>query len=200
LQNVPAPAPDKLRTRDGAIHSLRLCLIDGGFALDKVPGLVRRILADESWRDRKLMATGERVTFKSFEAFVEAKPLEGLGSTIHQLKQCCRDDLKVLDAIDRVVQHPRGRPAINVDNIHNSSRQAGTSISAALRRLRTHRPDLHKRVLAKDLSPHAAMVKAGLRHQTATFAIDDVQALAGALKRRLGKRWRAFCAAVDGVR
>jgi hypothetical protein len=54
----------------------------------------------------------------------------------------------------------------NVDNGHrdvNGSRPTGNSAAAALRRLERQRPDLLDRVLAGELSPHAAMITAGFR-------------------------------------
>jgi hypothetical protein len=48
-------------------------------------------------------------------------------------------------------------------DVHISERPSGNSRAAFLRRLRTHRPDIHKRVLAGELSPHAGMVEAGFR-------------------------------------
>jgi hypothetical protein len=39
----------------------------------------------------------------------------------------------------------------------------GNTAAAALRRLRKDRPDIHGRVLAGELSPHAGMVEAGFR-------------------------------------
>jgi hypothetical protein len=64
-------------------------------------------------------------------------------------------------------QHTGGE-AGTVDNINSSSpeeteRPSGTSREAALRRLRKDRPDLHERVIARELTPHAAMVEAGFR-------------------------------------
>jgi hypothetical protein len=71
---------------------------------------------------------------------------------------------KTLDA-DRQNRRPPGRPK-NVDNGHryvNVSRPTGNSAAAALRRLERQRPDLLDRVLAAELSPHAAMITAGFR-------------------------------------
>ena len=83
---------------------------------------------------------------------------------------------EALALLEEVTQQGPGNPTGDnqymassgiVDNIHNSTRPSGTSSSAALRRLRTHRPDLHARVNAGDLSPHAAMIEAGFRRRTA---------------------------------
>jgi hypothetical protein len=51
-------------------------------------------------------------------------------------------------------------------------RPDGNSAEAALRRLSRHRPDLLARVVAKELSPHAAMIQAGFRTRTITIPLD----------------------------
>jgi hypothetical protein len=48
------------------------------------------------------------------------------------------------------------------DDVH-ISRPAGNSAAAAIRRLRKDRSDIHARVLAGELSPHAGMIEAGFR-------------------------------------
>jgi hypothetical protein len=75
---------------------------------------------------------------------------------------------KTLD-LDRQNRRPPGRPK-NVDIAHrdvNGSRPTGNTAAAALRRLERRRPDLLDRVLAGELSPHAAMVEGGFRKRPA---------------------------------
>jgi hypothetical protein len=71
---------------------------------------------------------------------------------------------KILDA-DRQNRRPPGRPktVYNAERDVHSSRAAGNSAAAALRRLERQRPDLLDLVLAGALSAHAAMIEAGLR-------------------------------------
>jgi hypothetical protein len=71
------------------------------------------------------------------------------------------------DARDRANLRPAHRPAKTVYNnesdVHASERPSGNSRAAFLRRLRQDRPDIHARVLAGELSPHAGMIEAGFR-------------------------------------
>lgn len=93
------------------------------------------------------------------------------------------DDPEAVDLLDRALQNP---PSAHIafDNVQGTA-PTGTSADAALRRLRKDRPDLHARVLARELSPHAAMVEAGFRPRTITAPVDDMAKLADALKRHL---------------
>jgi hypothetical protein len=72
------------------------------------------------------------------------------------------------DARDRANLRPAGRPKAETvynteDDVHSSERPSGNSRAAFLRRLRKDRPDIHARVLAGELSPHAGMIEAAFR-------------------------------------
>ena len=74
------------------------------------------------------------------------------------------------DARDRANLRTGGRPKTVYNekgDVHSSDRPSGNSRAAALRRLRKDRPDIHARVLAGELSPHAGMIEAGFRKRPA---------------------------------
>ncbi len=92
----------------------------------------------------------------------------GLGTTVRRLQQLCQDRKDVRDLIDQARQrgsggdHRSDHYKTTVDNVHGDiERPTGNSTEAALRRLRKDRPDLHQRVINKELSSHAAMIEAG---------------------------------------
>lgn len=90
-----------------------------------------------------------------------------------------------IDARDRANLRPRGRPGIvdtEKNDINNSDRPTGTSAAAALRRLRKDRSDIHARVLAGELSPHAGMIEAGFRKRGKSRAMSGLE--------RLRRAWR----------
>ena len=83
-----------------------------------------------------------------------------------------------IDAEDQANQRPAHRPKKSVyngnGNVHNSARPSGNSTAAFLRRLRKDRPDIHTRVLAGEISPHAGMIEAGFRRKPAALAAGTV--------------------------
>ncbi len=87
----------------------------------------------------------------------------GLGTDEKMLRRICAEDKIALEAIDDAVQNKVGAPAGNrnaskttVDNVHSCTpRPSGNDKQRALRKLRKDRPDLHAKVLAKDLSPQS---------------------------------------------
>lgn len=83
-----------------------------------------------------------------------------------------------MDLLDQVTVGERGAPKsnknaakgeTNPDNIKvcpsRPEAEQGTSRQYALRHLRKSRPDLHAKVLAGELSPHWAMIRAGFRRE-----------------------------------
>src|SRR5262245_50647693 len=149
---------ERLIENGTVIDCLHESLQGGEWSLQSLPGLVKRCLQEECWRERFVSALKEVVTFKTFEEFVSKGPPEGLGTDLRTLKNLCRDDKQALDAID---EETTGVQGAHNDNVMKS--EQGNSEQYALRRLRKNRPDLHAEVIAGEKSAHAAMIEAGFR-------------------------------------
>jgi hypothetical protein len=67
-----------LRARGGLVDALSSALDSGGHGLSNVPVLLKRLLAEEGWREFETVR-GEVVRHERFEEFVAAPPLKGLG-------------------------------------------------------------------------------------------------------------------------
>jgi len=80
------------------------------------------------------------------------------------------------------IRGDRKSDRIKLDNVKVEA-PTGNSESAALRRLRKDRPDLHAQVLAEQLSAHAAAVQAGFRPKTFTVRADKPESIVGTLRR-----------------
>lgn len=174
-----------LRARGGLVDALSSALDSGGHGLSNVPVLLKRLLAEEGWREFETVR-GEVVRHERFEEFVAAPPLKGLGAEISLIKRIVADDREAVDLLDRVLQRQVGRPRETVDNINNSEgRPSGTSQARALRRLRKDAPELHAEVIAGRLSAHAAMVKAGFRTRTISVPVEHPDRVAAALRRHM---------------
>jgi hypothetical protein len=74
---------------------------------------------------------------------------------------------QAIDAKDQENLRPAGRRKTenvsNDESDRNNSRPVGTTAAYAIRRLRRDRPDIHARVLAGEITPHAGMIEAGFR-------------------------------------
>lgn len=178
------------RQRGTLVEALGSAVFHGGSALGDVPALLKRVLETGAWREFET-PTHEVVRYDRFAAFVTTSPTRGLGASVDLIRRIVGDDLAALSLLDTALQNPVGTNQ-HVDNVNTlDERPSGNASESALRRLRKDRPDLHSRVLAGELSPHAAMVEAGFRRPTMTVPLDDMQSLASTLVRRLTPTQRA---------
>ncbi len=180
--------PD-LGARGALNDALGSALRHGGAALGDVPELLRKVLVEETWRDY-IGANRKQMHHEHFADFVVTPPLAGLGADLALIKRILADPRyrKILDLLDQALQNPDGGDLdrrTTVDNIHGGRRPSGTSQMAALRRLRKDRPDLHAKVLADELSAHAAMIVAGYRPRTISVRLDSMTRVADTLRRNL---------------
>jgi hypothetical protein len=172
---------------DVIVGSLSEAMADGETGLRYVPALLLRVINEDMWQRRVIAKTGQVAEFKSFREFVETQPLEGLGADLDTLKRLCTGNMEALDAIIRMTQQPKGRPSKEDKSLYyddlSGKEEQGTSAAYALRKLRADAPEIHARVLAGELSPHAAMIEAGYRRKTIQIPADP-EGVARALKRR----------------
>lgn len=161
------------------VEALGSALLRGGAALENVPGLLKRLLREEAWREFQ-PKIGPVVRHERFADFVTTPPLKGLGASVDLIRRIVADDTEALDLLDQAMQNTPGvhlpRSDSDVITISDQSGGRGTSKDYALRRLRKDAPELHAEVLAGNLSAHAAMVKAGFRPKTFTVRPDPASA------------------------
>ena len=190
---------DPLRGNAVLVDALSSALRRGGNALGSVPDLLKRVLAEESWREF-VTQRGEHVRHERFIEFVVAKPLRGIGADVELVRRVVADDPQALDLLDQALRNPVGsnQHREGPDNIRTlrDTRQGGTSKDYALRRLRKDAPELHAEVLAGNLTAHAAMVRAGFRPKTFTVRAESAASVAGALRRQLPPEVLAEVAAI----
>jgi hypothetical protein len=152
--------------------------IDTG-RLKDLPKLLTLIIERGSWKRWRWI--GNDFEASSLEDYITKHPPKGIGATIDLVRRLLADDSKALEKFNEALrgeendadneeqrkgQRPAHRPPKSVYNenggVHTSERPSGNSRLAMLRRLEA-RPDIHARVLAGKLSPHAGMVEAGFR-------------------------------------
>jgi hypothetical protein len=131
----------------------------------------------------------ETITLTRFREYVESLPPRGLGADVETLRRLCVVDPEVAAMLEAELTEKPGNPnpsghnqytEVIVDNINNYHQErespTGTNAAYARRRLRKDAPDIYEEVNRGALSPHAGMIKAGLRQKTRTIPDDPVQA------------------------
>ncbi|MDX2557647.1 hypothetical protein [Streptomyces stelliscabiei] len=167
-----------LRARGGLIDALSSTVDRGGHGLKHTPPLLRRVLEEGAWQEFETVR-GEVVQHTDFLGFVTTPPLKGLGATVDLVRRMVADDPVALDLLDRAV----GGEKAPGDPVSHS--EATPTQTAALRRLQKDAPELHARVLAGELSAHAAMVQGGFRARTISVPVSKPESAARALRKNL---------------
>jgi hypothetical protein len=174
--------------RDQVTDALSRSLRNSASGLNLVPGLLRRALIDEAWKERIVHQTKQHIPgFPSFRVYVETDVPEGLGATCELVERMLRDDSEAL-ALFRAAT--TGKPGAHNHNIMRS--RQGTSRAYTLDRLKRDRPDLFDRVKANNLSANAAAIEAGWRKKAAALDL-----LRKAWARATPQERAAFLAEID---
>lgn len=163
------------------VEALATSLHHGGSALAAAPDLLRRLLAEESWREFTTRR-GEKVEHKRFADFVTEPPLAGLGSDISLIQRIVATDADASRRLRQILKEKPG-PKRSRNNITRSNR--GDTRAYALERLQREAPELHAAVMANELTPHAAMVQAGYRPRTITVPVTRPETVARSLLKHM---------------
>ncbi|MGF2213788.1 hypothetical protein [Streptomyces albidoflavus] len=199
----PAEPPQQLRARAVLINLLSAGLDNGANGLSSVPGLLRQVLEEGSWRHFVTMRD-EEIRHDDFRTFITTPPLKGLGASEDLIRRMVGHDVGLLNLIDQHLARPPGRPAPTADDSEaktfvsnrHDSRPTGTTRAAGLRKLRKHAPHLLPQVTSGDLSVNKALIEAGLRERTISVPVSHPKKAADALKRHLAPDQLAALAAL----
>jgi hypothetical protein len=184
----------RLYEAGSTVKLLKQALRHGSADLASVPGMLVLVIRQRMWEERSDPNSGRIYRHESFAEFVTSP--QGLNTDAITLEKVCWDYPEARQLLTEALKRSGGRPLKTVDNVH-SSRPAGNTEAAALRRLRKDRPDLLKRVIGGEMSAYRAMIEAGFRKPTASIPIGTPEAAMRALLRRFSEA--ELRSALDGL-
>jgi hypothetical protein len=180
---------------------------DGAQVMSALPGLVRRLIDEDAWREFAAPGSGKLVCHETFTSFVRTRPPEGLGGRSSQLLALCGtdEDLVVrvrallLGEVPEAANHGeigRGRSGPEgkrlSDNLFRPGR--GTRSDYLVSRLKRDNPDLAARVVAGELTPSAAARQMGWRKPT--INVSTPERVANSLRQHMTPEQLAELAAI----
>lgn len=190
-----------LRRNQNLHESLVSTLWDAELGLKAFPGLVQKVLQEESWRQRYVPQLEQVVTFERFDIYVTTPPLEGMGSDIAQIKHLCRDFPKVIEAIDDAIVGKHGASDGFRGNQHTKSsgkfmnhkltRTDQSLETIIIRRLRRDFPALHKQVMSKEKAITAAAIEAGIYPKRVSVNAGNAESGADTIIKNCGAEYAA---------
>ena len=170
-----------------------------GSGLRTFPGLLKKVIEQRAWERR--IVNGRVVELPSLRHLITAKPVDGWGEDPAQVEAVIRDDAEALAAFREAMKH-QGERADLVDNVNEvMGRPDGNSRAYSLSRVqRECDPVTVDAVMAGEMSPNAALVKAGLRENRQVYLPRDPAAAAEKLRRQFGNEFvDALRRAIDGT-
>lgn len=163
--------------------------------LRQFPSLLKKVIATRAWERRNVH--GKVVELGSLRELITAKPREGWGEDPAKVEAVIRDDPEALAAFREAMLGKPGRPlAKSDDNVIGLERSpVGNSRAYSLSRVQSEcDPDTVAAVMAGEMSPNAALVKAGIRKSRQVYIPRDPAAAVKKLRTQFGDDF------LDGIR
>jgi len=173
-----------------------------GSGLRTFPGLLKKVIQQRAWERR--IVNGRVVELPSLRHLITAKPVDGWGEDPAQVEAVIRDDPEALAAFREAMLGKPGRPKADEKTRYNvtgidDDRGNSRAYSIAVVQ-RECDPDTVAAVMAGEMSPNAALVKAGLRENRQVYLPRDPAAAAEKLRRQFGNEFvDALRRAIDGT-
>lgn len=169
--------------------------------LRQFPALLKKVIATRAWERRAVH--GKVVELSSLRELITAKPVCGWGEDPSKVEAVIRDDPEALSAFREAMKGKPGRPkstdetptiSRGIESIHGTTR--AYSIARVQRECD---PETVAAVMSGDLSPNAALVKAGVRENRQVYVPRDPVAAVEKLRRQFGDQFvNAMREAMDG--
>lgn len=163
----------------------------GADVMSALPGLVRRLLDEEAWREFDAPPPFGHVEHPSFREFVEAGRPAGLGSRLSQLLALCGDDDELRGRVQRlydadiqpIAKHGEiGRGRARGNQITSTERR-GDSRDYVIARLERDDPELAQQVKRGEITATAASRAKGWKKPQIT--VTSPESIARALRKHL---------------
>lgn len=171
------------RANNVLVETLGTSLRYGGSALSDVPALLKRVLAEDAWRDF-VTRRGEHVQHERFTGFVTSPPLKGLGADDELIDRIVGTDdpdlLCLLRDARKGTPGPRVREVFGGDSPPNTHGSQDSDYVA--QRLAESARDEYEAVKRGEKSINAAAISAGFRRHRIPVRLDSAESAAQSLR------------------
>lgn len=166
--------------------------------LRQFPSLLKKVISTRAWERRKV--GGRVIELKSLRELIVSKPMHGWGEDPAAVEAVIRDDPEALSVFREAMKHQGERPNLDHNVIEVERSPVGNSRAYSIARVqRECDPETVAAVMAGDVSPNAALVKAGVRENRQVYVPRDPAAAVQKLRRQFGEEFvKAMKEAMDG--
>ena len=156
--------------------------------LRQFPSLLKKVIATRAWERRT--AQGKIVELSSLRELITAKPVSGWGEDPSKIEAVIRDDPEALAAFREAMKHQGERTDFDDNVIEVDRAPVGNSRAYSLSRVqRECDPDTVAAVMSGEMSPNAALVKAGLRENRQVYMPRDPAKAVQKLRQQFGEEF-----------
>lgn len=170
--------------------------------LRQFPSLLKKVIETKAWERRKV---GKKVIeLGSLRELIVSKPVKGWGEDPKNVEAVIRDDPEALAAFREAMLGKPGRRKADPETGNNvpalDRPDRGNSRAFSITRVKSVcDPETVAAVMAREMSPNAALVKAGVRENRQVYIPRDPAAAVKKLRRQFGDDFvNAMKEAMDG--
>lgn len=159
--------------------------------LKNFPGLLKKIIVNKSWQCRVNMGT--TIELGSLRELITEFPIRGWGEDPKKIEAVIKDDPEVLAMFREAMKAPHGgdrkseSAPIKDNNVMLDQASQGNARAYSVTRVQQEcKPEVVAKVMAGEMSPNAALVKAGIRENRQVYLPRDPKKAAEKLARQFG--------------
>ena len=137
-------------------------LRDATGGLRNFPALLKKIIRTKAWERREV--SGRIIELRNLRELITEMPLRGWGEDPDKIMAIIRDDAEALSAYREAMKHQGERVDLrdNVTEVHGDGRGNARAYSLAVVQRECDKATVDK-VMKGEITPHRALVNAGLR-------------------------------------
>jgi len=156
--------------------------------LRQFPGLIKYIITEKAWECR--VDRGKTIKLANLRELITKKPIEGWGEDPKRVEAVIKDDPEALEMFREAMKMKPGPKANSSgDNITRTKAEKGTSRAYSIGRVRRDAPQFLDAVMKKEMSPNAALVKAGIRDNRQVYIPREPEKMIAKLMDRFGEEF-----------
>jgi len=156
--------------------------------LKHFPALLKKVISERAWERRE--AHGKVVELASLRELITEKPLRGWGEDPAQIEAVIRDDPEALVMFAEAMKHQGKRTDLgnNVPEVVRQDRGNSRAFSLSRVKRECDAPTVAA-VMAGEMSPNAALVKAGVRENRQVYLPRDPVQAVQKIRRVFGEKF-----------
>lgn len=137
--------------------------------MKQFPGLLKKIIANKAWERR--LSKGKVIELASLRELITEKPVRGWGEDVRTVEAVIKDDPECLAMFrEAMVQKPGTRTDLCNNVTEVEPEKTGNSRAYSIDRVKREcEPEVVAKVMSGEMSPNAALVKAGIRENRQVY-------------------------------